>query len=333
MSTEYVTEPLHSTPGSHLVADFGHGMAPPRVRSATWLQWRRLLQHREVFAFGVMLPLIVYLLFVGYPIVYTIFLSFRQWDGFSATIRYVGLENYRQLAADSDFWLALGNTVKWTGGSLLFANVLAFLLAVILRSRYIYFANVLRVCFFLPVTMSLVAIGLMFSFILTPAFGAVALVAQALGVQEPDLLGDPNLALWTLIAVFGWSYLGIPLVLFDAGLTQVPEELYEAARLEGASGWQQMMLVTLPMLRPIFMVVTVLAVLEALRAFDLVLVMTRGGPGHASDTLGYFMWIQSFDERRFGYGAAISVVMLLLSSVFALIYVRRAGRDALGGGG
>jgi ABC-type sugar transport system permease subunit len=183
-----------------------------------------------------------------------------------------------------------------------------------------------------PVTMSLVAIGLMFSFILTPAFGALDLIAKFLGFSAgPDLLGNPHTALYTLIVVFGWSYLGIPLMLFDTGLTQIPQELYESSRLEGATAFQQMRFVTLPMLRPVFMVVTVLAVLEALRAFDLVLVMTRGGPGHSTNTLGYFMWSASFSQQRFGYGAAISTIMLVLSSVFAVIYVRRAGRDALGG--
>jgi multiple sugar transport system permease protein/raffinose/stachyose/melibiose transport system permease protein len=290
-------------------------------------------QHRTVFALGVVLPLLVYIAFVGYPLVYTVYLSFQQWDGFSKVIAYRGLLNYRELIHDPNFWIALGNTIKWTIGALFFSNVLAFLLAVALRSSHIYFGTVLRLLFFLPVTMSLVAIGLMFSFILTPAFGGLAQISQWFGGSDgPDLLGDPHAALYTLIGVFVWSYLGIPLVLYDAGLTQIPEELYEAARLEGASGWQQMRLVTLPLLRPITMVITVLVVLEALRAFDLVLVMTRGGPGHASDTLGYFMWIQSFDERRFGYGAAISVVMLLLSSVFAILYIRRSGRDAGAGG-
>ena len=297
------------------------------------LQWREIRRHWVVFVLGIVLPLAVYLAFVGYPIAYTVYLSFQQWDGFSSVVRYVGVQNYRDLVHDSNFWLALKNTVKWTIGTLLFTNVLAFLLAVALRSRRVYFGTFLRLFFFLPVTMSLVAIGLMFSFILTPAFGGLDQVAQVLGFSAgPDLLGQPSTALYTLIAVFGWSYFGIPLMLYDAGLTQIPEELYESSRLEGANAWQQLRFLTLPMMRPIFMVVTVLAVLEALRAFDLVLVMTRGGPGHASDTLGYFMWIQSFDERRFGYGAAISTVMLLLSSVFAIVYVRRAGRDALGGG-
>jgi ABC-type sugar transport system permease subunit len=296
-------------------------------------QWHQVRQHRTIFILGVVLPLVIYLVFVGYPIAYTIFLSTQEWDGFSAVIKSVGLQNYRDLMRDPDFWVAAENTIKWTIGTLIFTNVIAFVLAVVLRSRRIYFGSFLRLLFFLPVTMSLVAIGLMFAFILTPAFGALDVIAQAIGFSSgPDLVGNPGSALYTLIAVFGWSYLGIPLVLYDAGLTQIPEELYEAARLEGATSIQQLLLVTLPLMRPIFMVVTVLAVLEALRAFDLVLVMTRGGPGHASDTLGYLMWIQSFDERRFGYGAAISVVMLLLSSAFAVVYVRQTGRDALGGG-
>ncbi len=297
-------------------------------------QWRELLRRRDVFGFGILLPVAIYVLFVGYPVVYTLYLSFCTWDGFSKVVSFVGLSNYTLLFQDPDFWTALGNTILWTIGTLFFSNVVAFVLAVALRSRLVYFGNFLRILFFLPITMSLVATGLMFSFILTPAFGALWTIAQALGFANgPDLLGEPSTALYTLIVVFGWSYIGIPLMLYDAGLTQIPEELYEAARLDGASPLQQMRLVTFPMLRPIFMVVTVLATIEALRAFDLVLVMTRGGPGHASDTLGYFMWVESFHQRHFGYGAAISIVLLVLSSAFSLAYIRRSGRDALGGGG
>ena len=247
---------------------------------------REIRRHWLVFAFGILLPLAVYVAFVGYPIVYTVYLSFQRWDGISPVIRYIGLTNYRELFHDSNFGLWFENTLKWTCGTLVFTNVIAFLLAVVLRSRRVFLGTFLRLFFFVPVTMSLVAIGLMFSFILTPAFGAVDVVADALGFSAPDLLGDPSTTLYTLIVVFGWSYLGIPLILFDTGLTQIPQELYEPSRLEGATALQQMRFVTLPMLRPIFMVVTVLSVLEALRAFDLVLVMTRGGPGHASSTLG-----------------------------------------------
>ena len=303
-----------------------------RASNGAVRQWGELLRRKDIFAFGIVLPLAVYVLFVGYPVAYTLYLSFCQWDGFSRVVSYVGFQNYIQLFEDPDFWTALTNTILWTIGTLFFSNVLAFILAVALRSRSIYFGNFLRILFFLPITMSLVATGLMFSFILTPAFGALYEIARMLGFSNgPDLLGEPSTALYTLIVVFGWSYIGIPLMLYDAGLTQIPNELYEAARLDGASAVQQLRLVTLPMLRPIFMVVTVLATIEALRAFDLVLVMTRGGPGHASDTLGYFMWVEFFHQRHFGYGAAISVVLLILSSSFALAYIRRSGRDALGG--
>jgi ABC-type sugar transport system permease subunit len=303
-------------------------------REAALRQWGELLRRRDVLVLGVILPICVYAIFVGYPVVYTVYLSFCAWDGFSKVVTPVGLLNYVHLIEDPDFWTALRNTVAWTIGTLLFSNVLAFVLAVALRSRLVYFGGAIKILFFLPITMSLVATGLMFSFILTPAFGALWQIATVLGFANgPDLLGNPHTALYTLIVVFGWSYLGIPLMLYEAGLTQIPDELYEAARLDGASGLQQMLMVTLPMMRPIFMVVTILATIEAIRAFDLVLVMTRGGPGHASDTLGYFMWVESFHQRHIGYGAAISVVLLVLSSAFSIFHIRRTGRDALGGGG
>jgi ABC-type sugar transport system permease subunit len=171
----------------------------------------------------------------------------------------------------------------------------------------------------------------MFSFILNSAFGVITVILQDIGMGNlnVDLLGDSGSAIYTLIFVFGWSYVGIPMMLFDAGLTQIPAELYETARIEGANGLQILRYVTIPILRPIFMVVTILAVIEALRTFDIVLVMTRGGPGTASDVLGYFMYIEAFTENRYGYGAAISTVILLLCGVFALVYLRRVGRDVL----
>ncbi|MDB5074581.1 MAG: binding-protein-dependent transporter inner rane component, partial [Chloroflexi bacterium] len=150
-----------------------------------------------------------------------------------------------------------------------------------------------------------------------------------LGVLNQDLLGNGDTTLYTLIAIFGWSYLGIPLMLFDAGLSQISPELYEAAKIEGASGLQSMWHITVPMLRPTFMIVTMLAVIEALRAFDLVAVMTKGGPGTASDVLGYFMYITAFDETRFGYAASVSTVILLMSAVFAIFYLRRVGSDVI----
>jgi ABC-type sugar transport system permease subunit len=290
-------------------------------------------RHRLIFVLGVLLPVCIYAALVGYPIAYNVYLSFHSWDGLSSRVRYVGLGNYRDLIDDPTFWLSLANTVQWTVGAIVIADVFAFLLATALRSSKIYFGTMFRMLFFLPVTMSLVVIGLMFSFTLNPGFGALTQLVQLIGFQnaEPDVLGTPSTALYTLIVIFGWSYIGIPLMLFDAGLTQIPSELREAARLDGANGIQVLWCIVIPLMRPIFMVVTVFAVLEALRSFDLVLVMTRGGPASATQVLGYYMYDTAFNEQRFGYGAAISTVILVLSGLFAVFYVRRAARDALGG--
>jgi len=307
--------------------------ATTHARRAVWLAptWRTIKKHWLVYLLGVVLPVALFLVFVGYPLVYTVYLSFMDWNGLSAHITFVGLSNFVELVQDGTFWLSFANTVKWTAGTLLFADVFAFLLAVFLRSNKIYFGSLCRALLFLPVTMSLVAVGIMFSFILSPGFGALGVVLQAigLGIQNPDLLGNSSTVTYTLIALFGWSYLGIPLMLFDAGITQIPGDLYEAAAMEGATDVQTLWHITIPMLRPIFMVVTMLAVIEALRAFDLVVVMTKGGPGNASNVLGYFMYITAFDETRLGYGASVSTVILVLSAAFAIVYLRRVGSEVL----
>ncbi len=285
------------------------------------------------YFFGLVVPVAVYAIFVGYPLLYSVYLSFVKWDLFAAHKEWVGLTNFRELWGDSQFWHAFGGTVKWTLGTLFVVDVLAPALAIFLNSGRVYLPGVFRMVFFIPVTMSLVAVGLMFSFIVSPAFGVFNVLFEKIGIGDPslDLLGDPNTALYTLIAIFGWSYIGIAIILFHAAVRQIPAELYEAVRLDGANGRQTLRYITLPMLRPIFMVVTMLSVLEALRAFDLISVMTRGGPGNASQVLGFLMYRSAFNEQRVGYGAAISTVMLALSLLFAIVYLRRVGRSALDG--
>jgi raffinose/stachyose/melibiose transport system permease protein len=276
---------------------------------------------------------LVYGIFVGYPLLYSVYLAFVKWDLFAPHKEWVGLTNFSDLWGDAQFWHAFGGTVKWTVGTLFVVDVLAPALAIFLNSGRVYLPGAFRMVFFIPVTMSLVAVGLMFSFIVSPAFGVFNVLFAKIGIGDPnvDLLGNPHTTLYTLIAIFGWSYIGVAIILFHAAVRQIPAELYEAVRLDGASGRQSLRYVTLPMLRPIFMVVTMLSVLEALRAFDLISVMTRGGPGNASQVLGFLMYRSAFNEQRVGYGAAISTVMLALSMLFAIIYLRRVGRSALDG--
>ena len=302
-----------------------------RHRRGSWGQ--RLRRRWFAYFFGIVVPVLVYGVFVGYPLVYSVYLAFVKWDLFAAHKQWVGLANFRELAHDTLFWTAFMNTIKWTLGTLFVVDVIAPLLAIFLNSGRVYLPTFFRTIFFIPVTMSLVAVGLMFAFIVSPAFGVFNVLFGFLGVGNPniDLLGSPGSALNTLIVIFGWSYVGVAVILFHAAVRQIPTELYEAVRLDGASGRQTLRYITLPMLRPIFMVVTMLSVLEALRAFDLIVVMTRGGPGNASQVLGFLMYRSAFNEQRVGYGAAISTVMLAMSMVFAIVYLRRVGRTALDG--
>ena len=293
--------------------------------------WRAAKRHWFVYGGGIILPLILYTIFIGYPILKTLYLSLTEWNGLDPQVTMVGLNNYRTLLEDPIFKVSFINNVKWASLTLLFPVVAGLLFAVFLHSGKVYFASVFRSALFLPATMSLVAIGIMFALILNPIFGALneGLRAIGLGFLTHDWLGDPDTALYTLLFVFGWFYTGLPLMLFHAGISEIPPELFEAAKIEGANGLQTFWYVTLPSLKPVTTVITMLTVITSLKAFDLVMVMTRGGPFNQTSVLGYFMYTESFWNYRFGYGAAISVVILLLSSVFAAIYLRNVAGESL----
>lgn len=279
------------------------------------------------------LPLLLFTIFVGFPILFTIYLSFFSWDGVGTQFTFIGLQNYQTLLHDREFYRALKNTTIWTILTLLVPVVIGFFLAVFLTSGRMYFKGAIRSLLFLPSTMSLVTVGIMFSLILNPIFGALntGLTAARLGFLIHDWLGDPKIALYTLILTYAWTYMGLPLTMFYAGIRQIPTELYEAAQIEGAGFWQTLRYVTVPVLRPVFTVVTVIAIINSVKAFDLVFAMTRGGPYGQTAVLGYYMYLQAFLSYRYGYGSTISVVILVISSLFAYIYLRHLAGESLRG--
>lgn len=300
-----------------------------RLQQSTGEFWRNLRRHWFVYLSGIALPLGLYAVFIGYPILNTLGLSLTRWNGLDSQRTFIGFDNFRTLLQDPKFHLSLVNNLKWAVVTLLVPVVIGLLLAVVLHSGKIYFAGAIRSLIFLPTTMSLVTIGIMFGLILNPVFGAFneTLRAIGLGALARDWLGDPRWALYTVIVVFSWHYLGLPMMLFYAGISEIPVELFEAAAIEGGSGWQTLWNVTLPMLTPVTTVVTMLTVINSLRAFDLVMVITRGGPFNHTSVLGYLMYTETFWNYRFGYGAAVSVVILVLSSVFSAIYLWRVAGE------
>jgi raffinose/stachyose/melibiose transport system permease protein len=288
-------------------------------------------KHTFIFILGLVAPLTIYTIFAGYPIIYNLFLSFTRWNGLSPNIQTVGLHNYIELSRDPRFILSLVNTLKWTILSLIISLGLGLVLSIVLFFGKVYLPSLFRLLIFVPVTMSLVATGIMFSLILSPEFGLLDQALRVLHLAQLSRLwlGDYRTALYVLIAIGAWGYAGIPLMLFHAGLSEIDAELFDAARLDGASDFQLARHIILPMLRPVFVIVAILSVIQSLKTFDLVATMTQGGPAGSTKVLGYFMYSETFWNDRFGYGAAISLIILILSSGFAWIYLRSAANNAL----
>jgi ABC-type sugar transport system permease subunit len=212
----------------------------------------------------------------------------------------------------------------------LFPVTLGFLIAYVMRAKLVFGAAFLRTVVFFPVTMSLIAVGLMFLLILNPVFGAFDEVLRMLGLGFliREWFGDYRVALYTLAIVSGWAFTGLPMVFYFAGLGDVPKETLDAARIEGAGHFRIMRSVALPQLRPVTAVVVMLTIFESLKAFDLVAVMTRGAPFGTTNVLGYVVYLETFWNSRFGYGATLSVAILVLSILMAALVLGRLLKGA-----
>jgi ABC-type sugar transport system permease subunit len=287
-------------------------------------------QHTFVAVFGIAMPLLLFAAFIGYPIVYTVWLSFFEWNGMSPDKKFVGLANYAYLIGDDYFYTALWNNVRWLLVMLAFPVGVGFLIAYALRARLVYAAAFLRTVVFFPITMSLVAVGLMFLLILNPLFGAFDTILRTLGLGFliREWFGDYKVALYTLAVISGWAFTGIPMIYYFAGLGDVPKETFDAARIEGAGHIKMMGSIALPQLRPVTAVVVMLTLFESMRAFDLVAAMTKGAPFGKTNVLGYVVYLESFWNSRFGYGATLSVAILVISIALAALVLGKVLKGA-----
>ena len=287
-------------------------------------------RHVFVTIFGIVVPIALFACFIGFPIAHTLYLSLFEWNGMAPTKTFVGLANYAYMLHDKYFYISLTNNLKWLAVSLAFPVVLGFLIAYAMRARVVYFPTLLRTAIFFPVTMSLIAVGLMFLLILNPIFGAfdTLLRAVGLGFLVREWFGDYHIAIYTLAVVGGWAFTGLPMIFYFAGIGDVPKETFDAARIEGAGHFRMMLRVALPQLRPVTAVVVMLTLFESLKAFDLIAVMTKGAPFGRTDVLGYLVYLESFRNSRFGYGATVSVAILVLSIAVAALLLRTLLRGA-----
>jgi multiple sugar transport system permease protein len=239
-------------------------------------------------------------------------------------LRWVGLDNYRRLFDDPRFWVALRNTGAFVvlGGSL--SVVTSFAAALAVSARLVRYRAVFRTVFFAPVVTTLVAVAVVWRYLYHPRLGPPGLAMHAVGLTPIDWLGDPRWVMPALILMAVWKNFGFNMVIFMAGLQTIPERLYEAARLDGASPTQQLRWVTLPMLVPTTMFVLLMTAIGHFQLFAEPYVMTRGGPGDASLSVVLFMYEQGFRWWNMGYAAAVALVLFAI--ILVLSALRLVGR-------
>ena len=269
--------------------------------------------------------LLVLGVFVFYPIVSAGHISLTSWNGFDPVKHFVGLENYARLTQDPEFWNSLLVTVLYAVGvcllSVLTGLAVALLLDAPLRGLGVY-----RGIYFLPVVTSSVAAAIVWRYMLDPAGFVNALLAQV-GIQGPDWLQDRWLALGALTLLTVWKNIGFNAVLYLTALQALPHSIYEAAQLDGASAFQQVRHITVPLLSPMTFFVVIQALITSFQAFDLVYVFTEGGPRGGTEVLGMFMYREAFRLGDFGYGTAIAFVTLFLVLGVTLVQWRLGGAE------
>jgi ABC-type sugar transport system permease subunit len=277
----------------------------------------------------------LFLLFIGYPLVRSIYLSFTQWPGFGPA-KFVGFQNFSAMFHDPVFITALENTIEFTAATTIISTFLAMVLAAVLRARW-RFGTVFRVAIFVPALLSLVVSGTVWGLIYEPNFGILDSFLNAVGLHSIAIswLSNSATVLPALIVVAIWQSLGFFMLIFYAALQDIDPELYEAAQLDGASVVAQFRYVTMPMLRTVTSIVVTLNLINGMKVFDIIYVMTGGGPDNASQSLTTYLYSLAFGGQAagaipaIGYATAIGVIVLILAIIIVATQLAIGARRRL----
>lgn len=276
-------------------------------------------------------PLTLYVLWVIGPAFYTMYLSLTNWDGLSKP-RFVGLENFRTLFDDPVFMTSLMNNVKWLAIFIVIPVCLGLALAMILNKN-IRGEKFFKASIYSPMILSPTVIGLIWGWMYDPAGGLINTTLTALGLKylTAGWLSNPKIVLYCIIAAAAWRHTGYVMVLYLTGLKGIPLSVLEAARVDGAKGWRMFWHILLPLLKPSTIIVLVVTIIDSFRAFDMVNMMTQGGPFNSSNVLANFMYMEAFHNYRMGYGAAVAVILFSIMFIFIVIYLREVVKAELAG--
>jgi len=282
-------------------------------------RWRR-----SAIAYLFLLPaLVVYVIFLVYPLVNTFSLSLHNWDGAHPVKEYVGLDNYERIAKDPKAIESLSHNVGWLVVGTAIPIILGLVLSVLLwqhtPGRLIF-----QTVYFMPAVMPLIVAGIVWGWIYNPIFGALNSLLESIGLETwtRGWLADPDTALWATIVVGAWTWFGICTTMFLAGLQNVDMELIEAATIDGANSVQRFFYVIIPQLRHVITMVMGITLIGGFKVFDIVFVMTQGGPGTRTEVIATYIYRTAFRLSRYGYGAALSVTLTVLVLITSFIYLR-----------
>jgi multiple sugar transport system permease protein len=264
--------------------------------------------------------LIMFTTYVLIPIVWSIGYSFYDWDGLGKPV-FIGLKNYIDIWGDDDFWAALKNTVVWLFGFLL--AIPAGLGLALLLNQKVFGIRLSKALFFFPFVIAQAVIGLVFTWFYNPDSGILNYVLSWFGFAPVAILADERYVTFGLIAAALYPQIAYCMILYLTGLNNLRPDLIEAARLEGSKGWHMLWNIVLPQLRPATFIAVVVTVIGSLRSFDMIDIMTQGGPYNTSTVLAYYMYQVSIDQYRMGYGAAVATVLFAIMSVYIVFILYR----------
>jgi len=292
--------------------------------------WRKARKRREWFdAYLLVAPaLLMFLVFIIYPLISTVYLSLFDYGLTDPRIRFIGFGNFAELGQDAVFWRALRNNATILVVSVLVQVGLGVILAAMIDRGVRWGKSFYRTLNFAPVVMSAVAVGILWQLIYDPTVGLANHFVRAIGIHPPTQgwLGDPNIVIFAVLVVACWQYTGYVMVIVLAGMQSVSQELYEAAAIDGANEIQKFFSVTIPSIRNVIIAVILITMIGAVKVFDIVYILTRGGPANASQVMGTYIYYNAFTVNRAGYASAISVVLLAIALILGVMQLRLSSR-------
>jgi len=272
----------------------------------------------------------LYTLFMVIPGLMGFYLSFTDWNRYSSEINFVGLKNFELIFSQKNYWDSILNTIIFTAVTIISKTVIALMLALLLSRGVKRFFNFYRTLIYLPAIIPMIVVGIVFRSILHPSTGVLNGFLRGIGLDSlaQQWLTNPGIALYSVIAVDTWKGVGYIMVILIAGLQVIPSEYYEAAQIDGANPWDELWKITLPLLMPTLTVTTVLNLLYGLKVFDIVWVLTNGGPGYATETV-YTVVFKEFSKGRYSVSTTLSTLLFVIMLICGYWLIKAMHKEEL----